>query len=839
MGTASGRLPSRLKSLVALPLLLPAVIVVPEPHRAAFVLLLIGLVLHLFSAIRPQDAPTQALGRLGLGAVLSGVILLAQGLALELYIVQTSRSHEVPEMLARAIGAAAGWLGMHVGVYGSQVSVFAMREHQFQGATWELLLDPVTMCFLVGGVVALGWRSWSDRATRPLWSRWLSAAAVFLGLTSLWLPIRSSFLMAFYLNSVLRVEYEEMPNSVYWFWSGWLHLAMLAVPALAAWRFASLRPLADAKPAASARPSGSSAPGRLLAGMGLAFLAALAGTLAIFWDPVGPRKQGRVVIEEYNPDPEKVWERCDKPFDTTWYGHLSGYNYWCIRDYLSYFYDVRRLDQPLSDTNLRACDVLILKVPTRPAYSRDELEAIRRFVAEGGGLMVVGEHTDVFGTSTHLNPVGEMFGFRYVADCLFGVDSVFEQHYEPPRVPHPVVQYIDELEFATSCSLNVGNGSGRAVIRSIGLKNKTAEYHVENFYPPPNDTVKMRCGAFLQLWSTRYGKGRVLAFTDSTQFSNFCTFEEGKSELFVGMTEWLNHRQPGWDPRPWLTTLTVLLGGAAVFLAAGSDGAWLLLLAAAVAGHCAGGSAVVAMNHYAMPFPQPKSESRVPSRVIFDRTVSDVILSHNGFIGGKPEGFGIFERWILRLGYFIGRRSAPKSFNEDVNLLIIPYPTKMVTDDYRNKLAEFVEQGGRVLVLDSGLNRSSTANDLLKPFGVTLDRERCYNGNLQNSEHWANVAVEKALEVKAGDDAKVFGWLGDNKQVPLCVWQPFGKGSLTVIGCGDRFCDQKMGVTGDIVPDLQLKGLYAIEYSIMRTLVNARPLGEGTALREPEPAVNP
>ena len=28
-----------------------------------------------------------------------------------------------------------------------------------------------------------------------------------------------------------------------------------------------------------------------------------------------------------------------------------------------------------------------------------------------------------------------------------------------------------------------------------------------------------------------------------------------------------------------------------------------------------------------------------------------------GFIAGKPEGFGIFERWILRLGYFTSRRS--------------------------------------------------------------------------------------------------------------------------------------------------------------------------------------
>ena len=90
-----------------------------------------------------------------------------------------------------------------------------------------------------------------------------------------------------------------------------------------------------------ARPPATSAGWRqVLAGL-LACAASATMTAAMLWDPVGPRKEGRIVIDEYSPDPEKVWERTDKPFDTEWYGNKSGYTYYCIYDYLRHFYDVR------------------------------------------------------------------------------------------------------------------------------------------------------------------------------------------------------------------------------------------------------------------------------------------------------------------------------------------------------------------------------------------------------------------------------------------------------------------------------------------------------------------
>ena len=131
---------------------------------------------------------------------------------------------------------------------------------------------------------------------------------------------------------------------------------------------------------------------------------------------------------------------------------------------------------------MRDFDVLVLKVPTLD-YEPEEIEAIKRFVERGGGLLLIGEHTDVFGTGRHLNSVAREFGLQFRHDCLFGIASVFDQVYQPPVTPHPIVQYMPRLNFATSGSIDPGNSSGRAAIRSTGLWSLPADYHADNYYP--------------------------------------------------------------------------------------------------------------------------------------------------------------------------------------------------------------------------------------------------------------------------------------------------------------------------------------------------------------------
>src|SRR5206468_7401514 len=220
-------------------------------------------------------------------------------------------------------------------------------------------------------------------------------------------------------------------------------------------------------------------------------------TLALAWDPLGSRNPGRVLVDEFHSN----WERTDHPFDTEWYDHLAAYNYAVLYDYCNRFYDMGRIATPIDDEMLRNCDVLVCKIPTE-RYQPAEVAAIRRFVERGGGLMTVGEHTDVWGSGTDLNDIAREFGFEYRMDCLFGLDSTFEEHFDPPAIRHPVIAHMGPLDFAVACSIAPGPSIGTPVIWNTGVRDAPADYHASNFYPQVLDFAQARYGAFVQLWAT-------------------------------------------------------------------------------------------------------------------------------------------------------------------------------------------------------------------------------------------------------------------------------------------------------------------------------------------------
>jgi hypothetical protein len=819
------RMPGRKQSLLAALLASPAIFLAPWPYRAAPLLLTAGLLL----GAAPETIPW--LRRFGRAAAVAGSLLLVQALALTGYIAITARSHELPWPLPEIIGSVAQLLGAGIGVHGSTLAAFSMRESHMLVASWELLFDPPTMCFVAGGLVLLAWRAWTWLPRQQRGRYWLVGAAILAGLVALWAPFRASLLIGAYLHNVLRVDYDMPLDVMKLFWNPWVHLLLLAAPVLLAWRFLPL-PQPKPEPVSSKRGAKSAprAPAATTPSLRRCAAAALlvGGSVAMFtaavvWDPPGRRLDGRVLIEEYHPQPDKIWERTDKPYDETWYGHLAGYNYYCIYDYLRHYYQASRLTKPIDDRALETCDVLILKVPTR-RYSPQEIESVCRFVDRGGGLMLIGEHTNVFGTGTYLNEISRRFGFEYRYDCLFGMDSVFDQRLAMPIVPHPVLQSIPVFDFATSCSIQPISWSGQAVVRSTGLKNKMAEYHVENFYPPATDTAAMRYGAFEQLWSVRSGRGRVLAFTDSTVFSNFSSFEPGKAELMMGMVEWLNHANPPLNPRPWLSLLGVGLAAAGLWASRPWEGAWAVLVAAGLSGWTGASLAALAFHQAALPLPQP---IRPLVQVVVDETLSGVQWPKNGFIGGKEGQYGIFERWILKLGYFSSRRHGVDALRG--NLLVIVNPAKPVDPAFRDQMLRYVADGGKVLLLDSPENqKESTANELLQPLKLSVDWSRTYRGDLRSTQSWSKVPIETAVRVVGG---KPFAWID---KTPIGATIAHGKGTVTVLGFGSRFDDTNMGVTGDVEPNDDQKKVYAVEFSLLRAIVEGKPLDQ-----PPKPAAKP
>ena len=148
------------------------------------------------------------------------------------------------------------------------------------------------------------------------------------------------------------------------------------------------------------------------------------------------------------------WSPTTKPYDTTWFaepplfGEASGYNYAAIYDYLGQYYQMSRLlesdkiDDQTLDQVRRAGD----QNPHRRATAKAEAEAVARFVEQGGGLLLIGDHTNFEGSATAMNDITRPMGFIFRDDMLFGFnESPDDESYERPLVPHPSVQHVPRV----------------------------------------------------------------------------------------------------------------------------------------------------------------------------------------------------------------------------------------------------------------------------------------------------------------------------------------------------------------------------------------------------------
>ncbi len=859
-------------AVLAAVLLAPAAVWMPAPYKAIPALLVLGAG---FAATAGENRATRRLADM---FTLGGVVLLAQGLTLVAFQYLSGRTHELAPVFAALLGALFNLLGHNAAVSGNELTLYAMRQSQSFGVTWDLLADVVSLAIITGGAIfATRWLR--SRAGTPPGAALLQLGGALVLLVLLWLPLRAVLLLALYMTRLLRTDYDARLDLMNQFWSPWVALLLGLVPALLMARLhvrlvkrwaargndmalredspavivAAPTPGTGAERAAPPTERRADAaplkPVHRLAIIGLvpevAGLALVA--MGVFWDPAGTRRPGRVLFDEAHGE----WEPTNTPFDTEWYGDKVAYTYTVLYNYMSRYYDVGRIEKaPDADPDprkrvatitpevLKSTAVLVLKVPTS-RYLPEEIKAIRDFVDAGGGLLLIGEHTNFYRSGTVLNEIAQHYGFRFRDDCIFDIDEGFEQAYHADPVPHPIVQHIRQWDWAGSCSIEPHTRRGRNIVLSTGLKNLPAEYHVSNYYPPLENRPDMRSGAFVQLWSTRSGKGRVVAFSDSTQFSNFCVFDPGKSDLFLGMVEWL-HRGDTGDPR-----FVLFVSGAGLVITAlvllrprRGTGITLPLLAAGLIGWTGGAALAGSLNRAAFPAPLP---DKPLTRIVIDRTLCETVLPTNGFIGGKSDGYGLFEQFIMRLGFFYARRSgAAEVFAKDASAVVFLEPTKIPTAEFTAELVRYVEAGGKVLLLDAPDSAGSTANTLLHPFGLELQRSASERGTLTSVADegapagsaavlWPSIQIDASATIEITPRARK-GAPHERADVlalvngkPVIAHVRYGKGDVVVVACGRRFNDPSMGMSSDIVPNAVQRAVFETHYKLFRLILKDAP----------------
>jgi len=446
----------------------------------------------------------------------------------------------------------------------------------------------------------------------------------------------------------------------------------------------------------------------------LAIPVALVVAIAIGFKDPGHLKQGRVVIDETHAN----WEWTHLVFDTTSVGIRSEYNYRSFYEYIARSYRVSRCTTGISRSMLDTTDILIIKTPTEP-YSPEEIEAIVAFVRCGGGLLLIGDHTNLFGMSTYLNAIAENFGMRFRYDDTFDLATTGLTVFSPDALSHhPSVRKVEDFTFLTSCTIEA-SPLVEPVMVGRGLGSEDVDYSHPNFFGNIAYDLCDRFGLFLQAGARRFGEGRVLLFTDSTCFSNFCMFSRGKPELVSGLLDYLNRRGGGYG------LVHYLIGFAALGLLALLGlipsptrqsphllvAVYLILLIGLHLGNRLSLSLYGDIATYS------------PDRtVLFD--VSHSRASFSDYFGLSRQGdrADYTELYISTQRIGLEPVAARLDRLEQIQpvAVVLIEPQSPFSQNEIADLMAYVKQGGRLLVIDSVCNGSSTANQLIEQFGMRL-----------------------------------------------------------------------------------------------------------------------
>ena len=669
--------------------------------------------------------------------------------------------------------------GLSVGSRGGHVLLTTMAGPLEFAASIDGLGLKVPFLFLA---VALVWMLWSDTPVRELPRKLGMIAGILLAAAIV--RMGCVVLFATGLSEFIGYESEELPYRPFMDEAArvWIYLPFLLAGGVLIGRYLSVPSFPDRPP--------SGLPWVLRWGGALLMLV-LAGI--IFWEPVGTPKNGKLVISSYHSQ----WSSSSRPYDREWYGADSGYNYACLKRLFEVFYPVVDATGPLTAADLDGASTLIIYDADR-RFTKEEIELVREFVRGGGGLFLIGDHTNVFGSASNMNEVCEPFGFQFRDDVLFDLDEDFHQVIDAPRLGNSFWHGMSFFKLRGPTSIRPTSMWTRPVYQVGHSKSVRAIYSVNNFYPPPHDDPKMRSGTFCVSAASRYGRGRVVAWGDSTVFSNFEIFYPGKYEYLLNTMNWLNYKDSMVPALGKRMVPLILFGALAVFLLRCREPrVWLVTVVLLMASMGAARWAGLLVEQRRAVFPKPIQPSEW---VIFRADSKDPGHHLKGFITEEPYGqrYEVFIQWVLRTGAFSGFHL---SGADEINGL---YDHLRASGSAKTSLALIVRKPGDLAQLDElGALAPRPNGPLLLMFASSIPAEQAVE------------SLRRSGIVKSADSLARVAQAWPSGEV--VIDDPEGR--LLIVANAERFSDQSMGISEKVVPDAAQRAVFNDAFGIIDRLL--------------------
>lgn len=510
-------------------------------------------------------------------------------------------------------------------------------------------------------------------------------------------------------------------------------------------------------------------------------------------DP-GKQKDGYVLVDEAHGG----WEWTTESFDTDWYGEASTYNYWCMLDYISAHYPTKRNHQEINSEVLADSDVLIIKTPSK-LFKESEIDAIVDWVSSGGGLYIIGDHTNVFGMTTCLQPIMKRFGMEFGYDATYELENgSLQTDNIQSLLRHPVISEMPQkLLWGTSCSLSA-TIDAKPILIGNHIRSHYLDYGKRSFFASAYMAPSERYGFILQSAGVKHGKGRVVAFTDSTIFSNFWTFFPGKSELFLGSVNWLNRKNTVCLVS-WFNLISGLLCIILIKIIRKSErihwGCYLISFLIAIPLAIQTRDAC-AKSWYALPNPQTPLKT-----LVFERQYSDAGMPDFYMQGNAKNSFQTFYTWVQRVGVIPRcEYSFSKATEKKNGRIVMIRPQKEMPQEDLLCLEQFLKQGGRLLIIDGPSNPKSLVNLLLQRWKLSIDFRPLPGGRIQifyGSELPPDMLISSVCQVEGGQPILKAGNVTVLSRISVYA------GEIWACSLADNWSDASLGVSNATVNDNQ------------------------------------
>jgi hypothetical protein len=779
-------------------LLVPLTVVlafVPFPYNLGIVILMIGLLISLFSSkfIRFQAIPG--------GLSFAGVLLILQMMIFPFYVSFISHGHRV-DILSQVISPLANILGFHTSTNNNLLFVQTLQQTYPVTITWEKLGFFFALNLFIGAIVLFGMILEKKQILKNM-IFFLTAGVVYL-------LLRFIAVLLLYLTT----------NDLFVFWDPFVTiLSFLPFGFL----LMKIIPLTDSATVLFQAPS-LHLTKKQLAALFLLFLLIFSLASAFLYQDSGSMKPGRILIDEFHSQ----WEDTTRPMDTEWYGLLSTYNYYSWARWLAYYYPVStNTNASLSRELLNKYDILILKCPTE-SYTLPEIQAIKEYVDHGGGLYLIGDHTNVFGMNTYLNQISEEFGIRYNTDATYELGTGDLSVYKAELFfSHPVMRHVPRFDFMTSCTLEPTSLSASLRMENIIIGNRIISepgtYATENFFRESMASPDSECGYLLQAAAIKSGSGRVVAFTDSTVFSSFCLFTDGYPSFTLGVMNYLNRTNTFTYLNGLFFVFSMIFFISILYLLRHTNKImilWLFLFSALLA-FCIAAPLCSYMTD--VSYSPPVALTAYP-QICFEQQHSSMNISvkPTASFGENTNNYGTFYVWTQRLGRVPSIVSLHDAIQRG-NSIILINPTQPFTETDIQMFTTFIDHGGRLLLMDSIRNSQSTANELLGNFGIwittsTTNHALFFNESTLINQTWIGNVTSPSLSISGGtpflltENATVYASLNEftNSSTKTI-------GRIIVVVDSYTFSDAQMGGTF-IEPTNEQRQLYETEFFLLNQL---------------------